>query len=219
MPPKQRAKRNRVLSPQSIFERDALVALCDELDVPREHVGTVLKAVVKKGITNFDDILYIPVKMKRALEERFVITTSKVIKEEESKHGRKLVVQLQDGEIIETVIIKHDSESPAAVLHAGTQRERLLVCDACFCTHTHTHTCDFTFFTHWYIQTHAHTLHHFVVYYNRSPQPPSTRRAPKILRNGDAATTRLCVCLRRSAARWRARSAPPVSDDDIIFVF
>lgn len=97
--------KRRTLRPESVYSRLNLEQwLQDDVNVMPSHRRRIWKYLRNGDIHTVPDI---PKTVKSSFDDKFVHTTSKVVEEKISEHGRKLVIQLQDGHLIETVIIQH----------------------------------------------------------------------------------------------------------------
>ena len=114
-------KRRAPLSPESVFARANLEQwLVDELSVLPAHRRRIWKratsitssstsassssSVAKFRIQAVPDL---PQSIYDKFDSRFVLTTTRVVHEQSSAHGAKLVIQTQDGHYVETVLIHH----------------------------------------------------------------------------------------------------------------
>eukprot|EP00959_Pyramimonas_sp_CCMP1952_P002471 51072-Pyramimonas_sp.AAC.1 len=129
----------RTLRPNSILDIHAVEALFEEHGINQKHVNTVYTNIFRRGVTKFEDIPDIGRKAKELLTTHFVLTTSEVIEHKPAEastateylmkasvfgrwgcppadnKGAKLLVKLQDGRLVETVIIKHKQHSTVCV--------------------------------------------------------------------------------------------------------
>jgi 23S rRNA (adenine(2503)-C(2))-methyltransferase len=99
----------RKLSPYSIYDEHALLAFLDEHDVKHIHAKSIWKHIIKHKVESIDEIDKVPA-LPTGLAEKiknvFVISTSRVKSVHRSIDGTcKLLVELQDGLTVETVII------------------------------------------------------------------------------------------------------------------
>ncbi|GBG71092.1 hypothetical protein CBR_g8391 [Chara braunii] len=122
----------RQLNPQSIFDEEELRAAFEKNDIKPLHIATVwnyvLSGIAKRSCNdqmptrpNFADIKDLPVVAHNVLQLDFSAFTSEVIREQMSVDGSttKLLIQLQDGKQVETVIMHHDA---SAGRYAGQPR-------------------------------------------------------------------------------------------------
>lgn len=87
-----------------------------------------MQYVVHKGGTDFD-VPLMPKKAAQLLRENFVLTTSEVVEEQKSSKGCKLVIKLQDGLMVETVVIEHgDAKRHDQVESRGKKSGHITVC-------------------------------------------------------------------------------------------
>jgi 23S rRNA (adenine(2503)-C(2))-methyltransferase len=109
--------KKRVLQPESMYARHHLETwLRDEIGVTPRHRHRIWKHYQEtddsdnNGDTVTADLTRVPDLPNVVMDQfsqHFVLTTSRVVEEKASEHGRKLVVQLQDDHLIETVVIQH----------------------------------------------------------------------------------------------------------------
>lgn len=104
MPPQKRS-----LSPNSIFDQEGLLQFFRENGIKEIHAKKIWRLMMKDPSLQFSDIDGLPKVAARALSAHFVARTSTLEKVSTSKDGKtsKLVIRLQDGHCIETVIIRH----------------------------------------------------------------------------------------------------------------
>eukprot|EP00915_Cephaloidophora_sp_WS-2016_P000138 GHVH01000222.1.p1 GENE.GHVH01000222.1~~GHVH01000222.1.p1 ORF type:complete len:488 (-),score=68.21 GHVH01000222.1:70-1533(-) len=99
---------------RSVFDLTALSSMAAELEIKDIHITSVLQAVVNNPkMESMQDVVaklpQIPMSLKRLLVDRFVITTSKIVEKKESddKSTLKLLIELSDGNLVETVIMRY----------------------------------------------------------------------------------------------------------------
>lgn len=97
------------MSPMPLFDEECMLEECEKLGIKPQHCYTMWRYIIQKGILNIDEIPDLPKALYQLVKEKFSITTSKVIKSETSKDGSatKLMVQLQDGKLVESVIMRY----------------------------------------------------------------------------------------------------------------
>lgn len=102
-------RKKRSLSPESVYSRTALEQWLDEdLNMTREHIGRIWK----HGSLEARDL---PQRLVQEFPSRFSFSTSQIVQEKQGEHGRKLVIRLQDGQLIETVLIQKASRTTVCV--------------------------------------------------------------------------------------------------------
>ena len=104
------AFRKRELSPNSIFDKQALLKFFKENGIKEIHAKTIHRLMLKDPTLQFSDIPNLPKKAIKLLESNFVSLTSILKTSSTSKDQKttKLLIELQDGNMIETVIIRHN---------------------------------------------------------------------------------------------------------------
>jgi len=103
--------KRRLLTPESVYARHNLEQwLSDEIGVSlaEQHRRRIWKALpcasledMRRRVPDLPNVVY------EKFHEKFVLTTSRVVEEKASEHGAKLVIETQDGHLIETVLIQH----------------------------------------------------------------------------------------------------------------
>jgi len=105
-------KKKRTLDPLPLFDEPSLISFLEQNGLKTTHARTIWKHVIRNPGTSFSEIPSIPSVLKEGLlESNFAITTSKVIQANVSSDGStiKLLIELQDGLKIESVIICHEN--------------------------------------------------------------------------------------------------------------
>lgn len=99
----------RVLNPLPLLDEAAVLEECARQGIKQQHVYRMWRAMLQKDVKNVRDIPDLPKALYAVVEEKFALTTSKVIKREDSSDGTttKLLVELQDGQRVETVIMRY----------------------------------------------------------------------------------------------------------------
>jgi len=112
----------RELNPNSILDLEAVSGVLGSVGVPDRHLRTLYGDLFRRGVRDLNKISDVGKKARSVLLDNFVLCTSSVVevKRQEEGKGAKLVVKLQDGMLVETVIINHRHESSG--------RERNTVC-------------------------------------------------------------------------------------------
>eukprot|EP01084_Bolivina_argentea_P259303 437491_1 len=103
------SSRKRELKPNSIFDNEALFTFFKQHEIKQLHAKTIWRLMTKDPSLTFSDIPGLPKKAAKALSANFVPLTSrlKTVSTSSDKKTTKLLIQLQDGNMIETVIIRH----------------------------------------------------------------------------------------------------------------
>ena len=122
----------RVLSPASLLDVGAVRALAAAEGLKEQHLKAVWRAVVREGATDLDaaaEKAGLPARGRAALVARFACPTSAVVDAipTTAQKGFKLVVELQDGQRVETVAIVHEV-ADAQQREAGGAQGRITVC-------------------------------------------------------------------------------------------
>eukprot|EP01083_Nonionella_stella_P103733 296518_1 len=102
-------KKNRQLFPNSIFDKTSLLEFFVENNIKEIHAKKICRLMMKDPSLSFSDIPGLPKKAAILLSANFVPLTSTLISASTSsdKKTTKLLIELQDGNQIETVIIRH----------------------------------------------------------------------------------------------------------------
>jgi len=130
---------NRILTPQPVFDEQSLLATFRENHIKPIHAATLWKYMCRHEVTNFAystdsrdyrhpepsgvpfawrEVPDLPQTAYRVLEEQFTPLTSRLVKATTSstRTTTKLLIELQDKQMVEAVIIRHEKE--------GSEQER-----------------------------------------------------------------------------------------------
>ncbi len=101
--------KKRQLRYHSALDEPKLLELCNRLKVSSSHAQKIARLIVQHGYTDFDSIPEIPNKLKASLNESFRPFTSTVVTRTDAKDKSttKLLIRLQDGLMIESVIMRY----------------------------------------------------------------------------------------------------------------
>lgn len=104
------------------LDAEALSAIVAELGAPAYRARQIAQAVYKRYALHFDELTELPLELRRRLAERLRVGPAETIAEQTSEDGSttKLLLQLDDGELIETVLMRYDP--------FGRRRPRRTVC-------------------------------------------------------------------------------------------
>ncbi|EDQ87591.1 uncharacterized protein MONBRDRAFT_33245 [Monosiga brevicollis MX1] len=92
-----------------VLDEEMVLYETRQLGIADDHVWRMWRAILHNGVTNVRDIPELPKKLYQVIEEKFALTTSRLVKEETSADNTttKLLIELQDGAQIETVIMRY----------------------------------------------------------------------------------------------------------------
>lgn len=108
--------KKRQLKLRSIWEEDEVIEVCGKI-----HATTIWGWLLRHPLNDLTDIpfaeLNIPKKVYHEVIDRFVKLTTKIVLTQDSARGdtTKLLIELQDGHRIETVIMKHRQRTTVCV--------------------------------------------------------------------------------------------------------
>ncbi|KAJ3222925.1 sorting nexin [Clydaea vesicula] len=99
----------RILKPSSIFDEEILLSRLKDLNVNFKAHKKLLRYIIQKNEVDIKKIPELPIKLLNLLQEEFTICSSKLLEVQESKDGStsKLLIELQDGKKIESVIMRY----------------------------------------------------------------------------------------------------------------
>ncbi|KAI9205671.1 uncharacterized protein BJ171DRAFT_501161 [Polychytrium aggregatum] len=102
-------QRRKALSPKPVFDEATLLQAFEERNINSKHAHKIWRYFLQRGAANYDDVPELPKSAKELLEAEFAIMTSKVVKRTDAADGSttKLLVELQDGQRIESVIMRY----------------------------------------------------------------------------------------------------------------
>ena len=103
------SKRRRQLQPMSLFDEETVLEECAALGIKAHHAYTMWRHLVQLGAASVRDVPGLPKALYALAEEKFALTTSRVQSASESRDGSttKMVVVLQDGRLVECVIMRY----------------------------------------------------------------------------------------------------------------
>jgi len=111
------------------LELPELEQAVEALGVPRFHARQLFQWVHKRGVTNFGEMTDLGRDLRATLEQSFSIGTPSVVRRETSTDGTsKLLLRLQDGQLIESVFIP---DTPANTFCLSTQVGCAMRCGFC----------------------------------------------------------------------------------------
>ena len=99
----------RTLCPLPLLDERIVLEECTKRGINHKHAYTMWRHIVAKGVTDVDEIPGLPKALYQLVREKFVITTSTLesYKTSEDKSTTKLLIRLQDGALVETVIMRY----------------------------------------------------------------------------------------------------------------
>lgn len=115
-------QKKRKINQPSIFNKKEILNFLENYSTtnnyktiksPLQHLYTLWKFIIKNPNKNIIDCPNLPKIMYELLPSRFVTISSKIEKIENSSDGNtiKLLIKLQDGKLIETVIMYYDRKN------------------------------------------------------------------------------------------------------------
>ncbi|KAF8820382.1 radical SAM domain-containing protein [Cardiosporidium cionae] len=129
--PPSSMKRRKNIFPLPLLDEKALLQAFKNEGIAALHAYTIWRHIIQKGITDVVDIPGLPRKAYALIKQRFVLCTSKLKERKDSKDGSttKLLITLQDGRSIESVIMRYGavelSSFPEDKLEAQRSASRL----------------------------------------------------------------------------------------------
>ncbi|KAI8914811.1 hypothetical protein DFJ77DRAFT_548823 [Powellomyces hirtus] len=100
----------RTLNPKPLFDEDLVLEAFRAKGVKEGAAKKLWRLLIQNPeITSYDQIPEFPKAAKKILDEEFALTTSKVLSRTDAKDGSttKLLIELQDGQRIESVIMRY----------------------------------------------------------------------------------------------------------------
>jgi len=111
------------------LELPELEQAVEALGVPRFHARQLFQWVHKRGVTDFGEMTDLGRDLRATLEQSVRIGTPSIVRRETSSDGTtKLLLQLQDGQLIESVFIP---DTPANTFCVSTQVGCAMRCGFC----------------------------------------------------------------------------------------
>ena len=108
--------KKRTLSPLPIFDQNVLPEFLLQHDFKELHAMAIWRHLAQNPTHTFREIPGIPIRLVELLEQQFVHYTTTLVAEQKSSDGTvKLLLKLQDGHAIESVIMKHKGRNTLCV--------------------------------------------------------------------------------------------------------
>ncbi|KAJ3032768.1 sorting nexin, partial [Rhizophlyctis rosea] len=99
----------RVLNPKPLFDEPLLTEAFTQAGIKPHHITKLYRLFLQQNITSYSQIPELPRAALEILEKEFTVMTSKIISRTDAADGSttKLLVELQDGQRIESVIMRY----------------------------------------------------------------------------------------------------------------
>eukprot|EP00903_Cladosiphon_okamuranus_P010766 g10172.t1 len=135
--------KKRVLNPIPVLDEALLSEALRGEGIKELHVASVWHYALSEGKTHGSDATFdgfednkfhmnAPAPTGPLLREKFAVLTSTVVETQRSEDGTvKLLVRLQDGQMVETVIIQHNGTHPRTTLCVSSQVGCQMACTFC----------------------------------------------------------------------------------------
>lgn len=103
------ALKDRKLLPLPLLDEEQLLRDFRELGIKENHAFSIWRHVIHNGVSDIDDIPDLPKAVYKLVKSKYVLTTSTVVSTNNSSDGSttKLLIRLQDGHMIESVIMRY----------------------------------------------------------------------------------------------------------------
>ncbi|KAI8818722.1 uncharacterized protein EV422DRAFT_536625 [Fimicolochytrium jonesii] len=121
--------KQRTLSPKSLFDEDSVLEAFAAHNIKPLAAKKLWRYLIQQPdrIGSYHDIPEFPKAAAKLLDEEFVLTTSKVVSRTDAKDGSttKLLIELQDGQRIESVIMRYGEVELDSFPAEEAKRKRL----------------------------------------------------------------------------------------------
>lgn len=99
---------SRTLSPLPLFDPESLLGAFAEASIKPAHARRLWRLILQQGYS-IDDVPELPKEARSIIDSRFTLSTSEVLSRTDARDGSttKLLIRLQDGQKIETVIMRY----------------------------------------------------------------------------------------------------------------
>ncbi|EGD80439.1 radical SAM domain-containing protein [Salpingoeca rosetta] len=99
----------RRLHPMPLLDEGLVLEECTKLGINHKHAYKMWRHIIARGVTDVEEIPELPKALYKLVKEKFVITTSKLesFKTSADESTTKLLIRLQDGALVETVIMRY----------------------------------------------------------------------------------------------------------------
>lgn len=121
--------KKRVLSPKSIWDVEEVKSAFHEANIKEIHLYKLYQCLAKNPDVRWKDITFLPKNAVRILEEQFLPLTSTCVKCSSSsdRETYKLLIRLQDGFQVESVLMTYDTSTRDVTGQTGGVRSTLCV--------------------------------------------------------------------------------------------
>ncbi|KND04516.1 23S rRNA methyltransferase [Spizellomyces punctatus DAOM BR117] len=101
--------RARPLNPKPIFDEELVLEAFRKNKIKESNAAKLWRYLIQQPEKTIDEIPDFPKAARKLIDDEFVITTSKVISRTDAKDGSttKLLIELQDGQRVESVIMRY----------------------------------------------------------------------------------------------------------------
>ena len=101
--------KKRELVPKPVFDEPMLLEAFERNNINKKHAATIWRTLIQSNIDNFESIPGLPKLAVKVLNQEFAISTSTLISKSDAKDfsTTKLLIELQDGQRIESVIMRY----------------------------------------------------------------------------------------------------------------
>ena len=99
----------RKLSPLPMLDEGLVLAAFSRAGAKPDHAYKMWRYIIQNGVTDLRDIPELPKAALRVMNDEFVLTTSRVksVNTSADSSTTKLLVELQDGKLVESVIMRY----------------------------------------------------------------------------------------------------------------
>eukprot|EP00041_Stephanoeca_diplocostata_P032850 m.1065271 g.1065271 ORF g.1065271 m.1065271 type:complete len:498 (-) comp24219_c1_seq13:831-2324(-) len=107
--PVRNVRKKRVLWPQPLFDEPMVLAALKKEGVKEHNAYKMWRGILHDGHEDVNAMDHLPKALKTIISQNFALLTSTVVKTTESKDSSttKLLVKLQDGHLVESVIMRY----------------------------------------------------------------------------------------------------------------
>jgi adenine C2-methylase RlmN of 23S rRNA A2503 and tRNA A37 len=108
--------KKRVLDPIPVFDEDKLESAFDASQIKKVHTMKIWRHLAENPTQSFEQVPDLPLKAYALLQKKFVVFSTTITDKRVSSDGTvKLIVRLQDGHEVESVIMKHKGRNTLCV--------------------------------------------------------------------------------------------------------
>ncbi|RKO85192.1 hypothetical protein BDK51DRAFT_23999, partial [Blyttiomyces helicus] len=101
--------KQRVLNPKPLFDEPLLLSAFEAQNINPKHARRIWRLFLQQSVSSLDDVPELPKAARALLDAEFTTLSSRIVSRSDASDGSttKLLIELQDGQRIESVIMRY----------------------------------------------------------------------------------------------------------------